>query len=54
MLDPLDEYGTCLLCGAKVPLDLMPEHLSEHGVATALEIRDAPVEIIDDPEVENA
>jgi hypothetical protein len=47
-----EEYGTCLVCGAKVPLDMTADHLSEHGVATAEEIRNAPVEIIDDPDRE--
>ena len=47
----MNDHGTCLICGASVPLDLTAEHLSEHGVATAQEIRDAPIEIINDPEV---
>ena len=47
----MSDHGTCLICGASVPLDLTAEHLSEHGVATAQEIRDAPIEIINDPEV---
>lgn len=49
-----EDYGLCLLCGNKVPVDLLPDHLSEHGVATAQEIRDAPVEEIDDPDDEAA
>lgn len=36
-----EHYGTCALCGSKVPVDILPEHLSEHGIATASEIRDA-------------
>jgi hypothetical protein len=36
--------GTCTVCGSRVPIQLLPEHLAEHFPdLTAQEVRDAPV-----------
>lgn len=36
--------GQCRQCGARVPLELLPEHLAEHDLTlTAGDVRNAPV-----------
>lgn len=45
MIDPDDTAGrgTCALCGASIPVDLLAAHLCEHDPDLSQQIADAPV-----------